>query len=95
MAETVLGSALLLKNAVGIAGAAALVLIGLIPTVKLAVGVLIYRFLGAAAQPVTDKRVAECIESVADGGELLMKIVINAGILFIISLAMMAVLVGR
>lgn len=95
VAETVLGSALLLKNAVGIAGAAALVLIGLIPTVKLAVGVLIYRFLGAAAQPVTDKRVAECIESVADGGELLMKIVINAGILFIISLAMMAVLVGR
>ena len=91
--ETVLGSAVLLKNAVGIAGMAALFLVVLVPVVKLACGVLLYRFLGAIAQPVTDKRVAECIDGVAEGGELLLKIVIYAGILFLVSLAMIAVMI--
>ena len=63
---------------------------------KLVCGVLLYRTLGAVAQPVTDKRVAECIDSVAEGGELLLKIVLYAGILFIVSLAMITVMVrGR
>lgn len=91
--ETVLGSAVLLKNAVGIAGMAALFLVGLIPAVKLVCGVLLYRLLGAVAQPVTDKRVAECISSVAEGGEILLKIVVDAGILFLVSLAMIAVII--
>ena len=91
--ETVLGSAVLLKNAVGIAGMAALLFLGLVPVVKLACGVLLYRLLGAVAQPVTDKRVAECISSVAEGGEILLKIVVYAGILFLVSLAMIAVMI--
>lgn len=96
MAETVFGSALLLKNAVGAAGLIALVFLSLVPMVKLVCGVLIYRALGAVAQPVTDKRVADCIDSVAEGGELLLKIVLNAGILFMVSLAMVTVMVrGR
>lgn len=93
VAETVLGSAVLLKNAVGIAGLAALVFVGLVPVVKLVCGVFLYRALGAVAQPVSDKRVSECIGSVAEGGELLLKIVLHAGILFIISLAMITVMV--
>ena len=60
---------------------------------KLAFGVLLYRLLGAVAQPVTDKRVAECIGSVAEGGELLLKIVIHAGILFMVSLALITMLI--
>ena len=88
-----LGSAVLLKNAVGIAGMAALLFLGLVPVVKLACGVLLYRLLGAVAQPVTDKRVAECISSVAEGGEILLKIVVYAGILFLVSLAMIAVMI--
>lgn len=91
--ETVLGSAVILKNAVGIAGVAALVFLGLVPVVKLACGALFYRALGAVAQPVTDKRVSECIASVAEGGEILLKIVLHSGILFMISLAMITVMV--
>ena len=91
--QTVLGSAVVLKNAVGIAGVAALVLLGLVPVVKLAFGALFYRALGAVAQPVTDKRVSECIACVAEGGEILLKIVLHAGILFMISLAMITVMV--
>lgn len=92
-AQTVLASAVVLKNAVGIAGLAALVFLCAIPVVKLGCGVLLYRALGAVAQPVTDKRVSECIDSVAQGGELLMKMVLHAGMLFILSLAMVTVMV--
>lgn len=91
--ETLLGSAVILKNAVGIVGVAALVLLGLAPVVKLVCGTLFYRALGAVAQPVTDKRVSECIASVAEGGELLLKIVLHAAILFMISLAMITIMV--
>ena len=93
MTQTVLGSAVVLKNAVGIAGVMALLLLGLVPVVKLAFGALFYRALGAVAQPVTDKRVSECIAGVAEGGELLLKIVLHSGILFMISLAMITVMV--
>lgn len=92
-AQTVLASAVVLKNAVGIAGLAALVFLCAVPVVKLGCGVLLYRALGAVAQPVTDKRVSECIDSVAQGGELLMKLVLHAGMLFILSLAMITVMV--
>ena len=96
MKTSVVNKALLLKNAVGIAGVVSLVFLCLIPVAKLVCGVLLYRTLGAVAQPVTDKRVAECIDSVAEGGELLLKIVLYAGILFIVSLAMITVMVrGR
>lgn len=91
--ETVLGSAVILKNAVGIAGVLAIVLLGLVPMVKLVFGTLFYRALGAVAQPVADKRVSECIASVAEGGELLLKIVLHAAVLFLISLAMITVMV--
>lgn len=91
--QTVLGSAVILKNAVGVAGVVALVFLELVPVVKLACGVLLYRALGAVAQPVTDKRVSECIDSVADGGEILLKIVLYAGVLFMLSLAMITVMV--
>lgn len=92
-AQTVLASAVVLKNAVGIAGLAALVFLCAVPAVKLGCGVLLYRALGAVAQPVTDKRVSECMDSVAQGGELLMKMVLHAGMLFILSLAMITVMV--
>lgn len=93
LTETVLGAAVVLKNAVGLAGMSAIFFLGLIPVLKLACGVLLYWGLGAAAQPVTDKRVAECISSVAEGGQLLMKIVLYASLLFVISLAVIAVMV--
>ena len=76
-----------------VTAAVSLFFLGLIPVAKLACGVLLYRLLGAAAQPVTDRRVAECIGSVALGGELLLKIVIYAGILFIVSLALITMLI--
>lgn len=86
--EVVLGSAVLVKNAVGAAGLLVLTLICLIPLIKIAVCVILYRFLAAVTQPVSDRRLTMCVESVGDGAELLMKVLTATGLMFFVSLAL-------
>lgn len=86
--EVVLGSAVLVKNAVGAAGIIVLSLICLIPLVKIAICVVLYRFLAAITQPVSDRRLTLCVESVGDGAELLMKVLTATGLMFFVSLAL-------
>ncbi len=87
-AETVAGSAVLLKNAVGVAGILALALICLTPLVKLAASILMFRLLCALIQPVCEKRTVEGIESISGGAMLLLRTLLTAVSIFIISLAM-------
>lgn len=95
-AETVAGSAIVVKNAVGVAGILALVAICLTPLVKLAACILIFRLLCAAIQPICDKRMVEGIESISGAAVLLLRILVASMSIFIISLAMITAAVrGR
>lgn len=86
--ETVLGTAVILKNAVGVAGLLVIGLICLVPVLRLAVCTLLYQAVGAAVQPVSDKRITECISRTGEGIGLLLKAVSMTGIMFLITLAM-------
>lgn len=86
--ETVMGTAVLLKNAVGVAGLLVIVLICLAPVVRLLVCTFLYKAVGAAVQPVSDKRITECISGVGEGAALLLKMVSVTGVIFLITLAM-------
>lgn len=86
--ETVLGTAVILKNAVGAAGLLVIGLICLVPVVRLAVCTLFYQAVGAAVQPVSDKRITECISRAGEGIGLLLKAVAVTGMMFLITLAM-------
>ena len=88
VSETVTGSAVILKNAVGVAGMLAVLAICLLPVLKLLVSVLLFRFLCAVIQPVCEKRMVECIGSISRGSYLLMKILLSRVAVFLISLAM-------
>ena len=88
VSETVTGSAVILKNAVGVAGMLAVLAICLLPVLKLLVSVLLFRFLCAVIQPVCEKRMVECIGSISRGSYLLMKILLSGVAVFLISLAM-------
>lgn len=92
--EVVLGSAVLIKNAVGAAGLVFLALLCLAPLAKLGAGAFLYRLLAAAAQPVSDKRMVECVSSAGDGAALLLKVLLTVGVLFFISIAMAAASIG-
>ncbi len=87
-AETVIGSAVVLKNAVGAAGILALGLICLTPFMKLLACILLFRFLCAVIAPVCEKRMVEGIESISRGSVLLIRVMSSALAVFVISLAM-------
>lgn len=92
--EVVLGSAFLIKNAIGVAGMIFLIVICVIPIVRLGFCTLMYKLLAAVIQPVSDKRMMECISSMADGAALLIRVLVLVGVLFFVSIALATATIG-
>lgn len=86
--ETVAASAVVIKNAVGVAGILAVAAICLPPLLKLAAGIFLFRLLCALIQPISEKRMVGCIDSVSGGAVLLFRILLTGMAIFVISLAM-------
>lgn len=86
-----IGSGILIKNAIGVGGMVVLVLAVSVPILKMTVFVLIYKFTAALLQPVADKRMLRGIESVSEGGRLLISCVLTVITLFLLTIAIVAV----
>lgn len=95
VAETVIGAGVLLKNAIGVAGLVVIIIICSVPIIQLIVVTLIYKFSGAALQPISDKRIIECISATAKSAELLLQCVIVGAILFLLSITIVAISTGK
>ena len=93
--EVVLGTAILVKNSIGIAGMIVCILLCVGPLVQMAVMVLMYKLAAAFVQPISDKRMVNCIESVGEGCKLLMRIIFTVGVLFLLTIAIAAASTGR
>lgn len=92
--QTVIGSAVLIKNGVGAAGLVLLALLFFVPAVKLVVMALMYMLAQAIVQPVADKRMLECLQCVLEGVLLLLKVETTVFVLFFLSMAMMTAASG-
>ena len=79
--ELVLTTAVLVRNSLGIAFLLVILAVGAGPLVRYGLLSLTYRFLAAAAQPVSDKRLVEAFGTMAEGCALLMRILFTAEIL--------------
>jgi stage III sporulation protein AE len=88
LAETVFGAGVLVKNAVGIGGIMALLLLLAGPVVKLFCYFLFYRLGASFIQPVSDRRLLECLMGTAKAAKLLMATVCVGGALFVITIAL-------
>lgn len=86
-AEVVLGTAVLIKNGIGAAGTVVCLAICLIPLVQMAAVTLMYKVTAAMIQPISDKRIVGSISSVADGSQILLRIVFTSGVLFLLTIA--------
>lgn len=95
VAETVIGAGILLKNAIGVAGLVVIIVICSIPMVQLTVVTLIYRFSSAALQPISDKRIIECISASAKSAEMLLQCVLVGAILFLLTITIVAISTGK
>ena len=90
-AEVFLGTAVLIKNGIGMAGAVIAALICLGPIVQMALMVLMYKLAAALVQPVSDKRITACITGVSEGYELMVRVIFTVGLLFLLTIAVVAV----
>lgn len=89
-AEIALGAALLVKNGIGMTGAVICCALCVYPMVQTGCIVLLYKLAAAVLQPVSDKRIVSCIESVSDGCRLLMKVLFTTGLLFLFTIVLVS-----
>lgn len=93
-AEVGVAAAVLIKNGIGVTGMLICMIVCLTPMIQIAVTSLLYRLIAALLQPVSDKRMVNCISSVADGSRMLLKVVFTTGLLFFITIAVVATTTG-
>ncbi|MEG0154262.1 MAG: stage III sporulation protein AE [Lachnospiraceae bacterium] len=90
VAEVVLGAAVLIKNGIGILGAIICITICLGPLLQVAVMTFMYKLAAALLQPISDKRIVGCISGMGEGCRLLLRAVFTTGVLFLLTIAVVA-----
>lgn len=93
-AEVALGTAVLIKNSIGIVGMFLCLVLCLAPLLQLAMITLGYKLAAALVQPVSDKRIIECISGVGEGCKMLMNCIFVTGILFLVTVAIVSYTTG-
>ena len=88
--ELVAGSAVLIRNCFGVTAMLVLLAAGMVPAVQLLVSGLSFRLLAAAAQPVSDKRIAGCLAAAGKGYAMLLRLLLTVEILFLLTIAILA-----
>ncbi|WP_242974380.1 stage III sporulation protein AE [Blautia sp. An81] len=89
--EVALGTAVLIRNCLGVMGIVVLVLLGLPPVIKLAMNSLVYKLLAALLQPVSDRRMTGCLSAMGEGCRLLLKVLLTLELLLLITIAILSV----
>ena len=79
--ELVLTSAVLVRNCLGVAFLLVLFLVGAGPVIHYGFLSLSYKFLAAVSQPVSDRRMVECLSSMGEGCSLMLRIVFTAEVM--------------
>lgn len=92
--EIVLGTAVLIKNGIGVAGMLVCLAVCLTPIIQMAVTTLMYQLVAALMQPISDKRMVNCVSSMADGTKMLLRVIVTTGVLFMLTIAVVATTTG-
>ncbi len=86
VADTVYGSSLLIKSAVGTGGLICILILCCYPILKLLLFTFVYRLGGALVQPVSDGRMASALGTTAESGKLLMGVLLAGALMFLLSI---------
>ena len=88
--EVVLGTAVLIKNGIGMAGAVIAVAVCAVPLIQMLIMAFMYKLASALVQPVSAKRITGCISGISEGYEMLVQILFSVGVLFLLTIAVVA-----
>ncbi|MDT8716585.1 stage III sporulation protein AE [Clostridium sp. 19966] len=96
--STVAGYSLLLKNALSTLGLIIIVIAMALPIIKIFIMAMLYRFTAAMVEPISDKRIVNCITCAGESLILIMSCLISVTVMFFIMISILAssgkVLVG-
>ena len=95
MLEMVMGSAVLVKNSIGIYITLVLIVLCGIPLLKLALLACVIKLSAALIGIVSDKRMTGCANRVGDGNLMLLKIALASVGMFVIQIAIITYTTGR
>lgn len=88
VAEVMVGSGIIIKNGVGLAGILVVLLLCAGPLLKVGVMTLMYKLSAAVVQPIADKRMAGCINGMGEGARLLGKVLVTANVMLLLTIAL-------
>ena len=91
VSKIILGSGVLIKNTIGMAGVIIMGMMAAVPVTKLLVLMCSYYLEAAIMQPVCDKRLVSCVMGAAAGYGLLLKIVMYSVALFAVTVAVLCI----
>lgn len=89
--ELIITSAVLVRNSLGIVVFVVFLLVGAGPVIHYLVLSLSYRFLAAVSQPVSDKRLVECLSTMGEGCGFLLRILFTAEIMCMLTFLILMV----
>lgn len=88
--STVAGYSLLLKNALSGLGLIIIVIIVIFPVIKIFILAMLYKLTAALVEPISDKRLTNCISSAGDSLILIMTCLISVSVMFFVMIAILA-----
>lgn len=89
-----LTGAVLIRNSLGIAALLVITAVGAEPMVYYIVMSFLFRFLSAAAEPVSDKRIVGCLETMGEGCMLLFRIFFHGELLCVVTFLILTMSFG-
>ncbi|MFD3157395.1 stage III sporulation protein AE [Haloimpatiens sp. FM7330] len=87
---TVAGYSLLLKNALSSLGVIVILAIIIVPIIKVLVIAFMYKLTSALVEPITDKKIVDCLNGTGDSLILLMSTLICVSVMFFILISIIA-----
>lgn len=94
MGQIFLSSGLVIKNCIGAAALVILVILCGVPFLKMAFLAVLYKFLAAVLEPVSDKRLSAGMNGIANGGMLYLKILSTCLMMFFLTIALSSAATG-
>lgn len=90
-----LGSANLIKNAIGTTAIIVIVILCAIPFLKIQLYSFLMQIVAALIQPIADRRIIDSFNSMSIGMKMLAKVITGCSLLFIISIAIICMCTGK
>lgn len=89
--DSIIGAGHAINSAVGVAGIIVIVVISAVPLLSIGSYIITYKLTTAIIQPISDKRIINCIEGIKEGAVMLFEIIFSGMVLFFFSIAIVLV----